>query len=171
MWIEFGQTEIKFSLEENFLSFHIEDVKTKSNQNITVPITTNPLNLPAELDTFLLNYLAHTSNFIGEPTYESSIWYTQEEFNRILCKAKDIITKRRADIILKDTQNAFIIRLRDWGLDPIPTLEDPSSWEANCPSKRNHKIMVDSSTNTWGCGYCRKKGGIIELTNWYRGNF
>ena len=50
-----------------------------------------------------------------------------------------------------------------FGLNPRPAGHNPESWWANCPSGGNHSIMITTSANQFGCGYCRKKGGPDEL--------
>lgn len=50
-----------------------------------------------------------------------------------------------------------------WGLEPKPAGHDPHAWTANCPSGRNHWIMISTTANEFGCGYCRRKGGPDEL--------
>lgn len=41
-----------------------------------------------------------------------------------------------------------------------------SNWLASCPSGGNHAIMISTTSNEWGCGYCKKKGRLPELKQW-----
>jgi|GEM_PF-4125575 len=51
---------------------------------------------------------------------------------------------------------------RRLGLRPEPAGRSPSAWYADCPGK-SHRLMVSSSANEFGCGYCRVKGNPAEL--------
>jgi len=48
------------------------------------------------------------------------------------------------------------------GLNPRPAGHNGSAWVANCP-RGPHTLMLSSSLNEFGCGYCRRKGGPAEL--------
>ena len=47
-------------------------------------------------------------------------------------------------------------------LYPRPRGTSPHHWVANCPGT-NHQIMIGGDTETFGCGYCRRKGTVEEL--------
>jgi hypothetical protein len=51
---------------------------------------------------------------------------------------------------------------RDLKLNPSPAGHNSSAWIANCP-RRSHFIMISSSRNEFGCGYCKRAGGPAEL--------
>jgi hypothetical protein len=56
-----------------------------------------------------------------------------------------------------------IIRVaRELGLQPEPTGDGPSHWCATCPG-RNHHLLIGAESNSFGCGYCRRKGSVEEL--------
>ncbi len=57
---------------------------------------------------------------------------------------------------------AIIVLARQLGLRPEPAGKSPSAWYADCPGK-SHRLMVSSSANEFGCGYCRVKGGNADL--------
>ena len=48
------------------------------------------------------------------------------------------------------------------GLCPEPTGRGPYSWSANCPGTSHH-LFISTESDTFGCGYCRRKGGSDEL--------
>ena len=48
------------------------------------------------------------------------------------------------------------------GLSPRPSGGNPWSWEARCPGT-NHSLMLQAKSGEWGCGWCRRKGGVEEL--------
>ncbi|WP_290793957.1 hypothetical protein [Halomonas sp.] len=60
------------------------------------------------------------------------------------------------------SQAPIIVMARRLGLRPKPAGASPSAWYADCPGK-SHRLMVSSSSNEFGCGYCRVKGGTAEL--------
>jgi hypothetical protein len=60
-------------------------------------------------------------------------------------------------------EKASIITLAsELGLNPRPAGHNGSAWMADCP-RRSHWIMLSPSLNEFGCGYCRRKGGLVEL--------
>jgi hypothetical protein len=60
-------------------------------------------------------------------------------------------------------RKAPIIELaNELGLNPRPAGHNSSAWVADCP-RRSHFLMLSSSLNEFGCGYCRRKGGPAEL--------
>jgi hypothetical protein len=63
----------------------------------------------------------------------------------------------------------IILFCEEKNLYPEPEDHSPDSWKANCPSGRQHHIMISTSSpssHCWGCGYCKKKGGLEELKQW-----
>jgi hypothetical protein len=60
------------------------------------------------------------------------------------------------------TPSPIVDLAHDLNLDPEPTGMSPASWKASCPG-RNHHLYINSETNTFGCGYCRCKGGEDAL--------
>lgn len=56
-----------------------------------------------------------------------------------------------------------IVRVaRELGLGPEPTGTGPVHWRARCPGT-NHPLYIQAATGTFGCGWCRRKGGEAEL--------
>lgn len=118
------------------------------------------------LTEFLLNFFSYPGNFAGYPFFVSSALFTSVEINDLIDAGVRAITERRA----KSKRNALVSELvifcRDNALNPQPEGSNTSNWYANCPFGSGHFIMVCALTNTWGCGYCRKKGGLQELKEW-----
>jgi len=44
-----------------------------------------------------------------------------------------------------------------------PAGQNTTAWMANCPCGGQHWIMISTESNSFGCGYCRRKGGPEEL--------
>ena len=59
-------------------------------------------------------------------------------------------------------QTEIVHVARELGLNPEPAGIGPVQWWARCPGK-NHQLMITTSSNTFGCGYCQRKGGPAEL--------
>ena len=57
---------------------------------------------------------------------------------------------------------AILAVARRLGLRPEPAGASPSAWYADCPGK-SHRLMISSSSDQFGCGYCRVKGSPAEL--------
>lgn len=73
--------------------------------------------------------------------------------------------RNRQEAIAEALRNPppIVISARELRLSPRPAGQNGTSWVANCPSGRGHSIMISSASNTFGCGYCREKGGTVEL--------
>jgi hypothetical protein len=60
-------------------------------------------------------------------------------------------------------RSAPIVRVAEaLGLSPRPSGGKPTSWEASCPGA-NHALMIQARSGEWGCGWCKRKGGMEEL--------
>jgi hypothetical protein len=58
--------------------------------------------------------------------------------------------------------SAIVLAAKKCQLDPRPSGTSPSAWMANCPGT-NHWLMIGADTNTWGCGWCKRRGAPDEL--------
>jgi len=67
-----------------------------------------------------------------------------------------------ADAAQKVWKAPIIELANELGLNPRPAGHNASAWVADCP-RRSHTLMLSSSLNEFGCGYCRRKGGPAEL--------
>jgi len=61
----------------------------------------------------------------------------------------------------------ILVMARSLGMIPRPAGHSATAWEANCPSGGQHSIMISTTSHTFGCGYCRRKGGADELRSWW----
>ncbi|EAQ96923.1 hypothetical protein [Congregibacter litoralis] len=59
-------------------------------------------------------------------------------------------------------ETSVVRTARELRLQPEPTGTSPSAWRARC-SETNHSLYISTDSNTFGCGYCRRKGGEDEL--------
>jgi hypothetical protein len=69
---------------------------------------------------------------------------------------------RAAEAMQRGYEAPIIEQARKLGLNPRPAGHNDSAWMADCP-RRSHFIMLSPSLNEFGCGYCRRKGGPVEL--------
>jgi hypothetical protein len=56
----------------------------------------------------------------------------------------------------------IVLAARECRLNLEPSGTSPIAWMARCPGT-NHSLMIGADTNTWGCGWCKRKGGPEEL--------
>jgi hypothetical protein len=76
------------------------------------------------------------------------------------------IKQRKFQIKEIGHHHPIILYCTEHNLYPEPEDHSPDIWKANCPSGRQHHIMISTSSNEWGCGYCKKKGKLEELKLW-----
>lgn len=56
----------------------------------------------------------------------------------------------------------MVAALRELGLNPEPANRGADLWRANCPGT-SHSLMINANLGQFGCGYCKKSGGVAEL--------
>jgi len=62
----------------------------------------------------------------------------------------------------RSRKTGIIMVARKLGLLPQPTGTDPGFWQTRCPGT-GHPLYINAAVNEFGCGWCRRKGGIKEL--------
>jgi len=118
---------------------------------------------------FLTDLFSFRGKLHGNPWFEKSEMITESEFNEIKKLGSERMTERKNKVKEIGQNNPLIIYCREQKLYPEPEGDSPHGWKANCPSGRQHHIMISTSSpedHSWGCGYCKKKGGIEELKQW-----
>jgi len=121
------------------------------------------------LKEFLTDLFSFRSNLHGNPWFVKSEMITECEFNEIKKLGSKRMNDRKNKIKEIGQNHPLIIYCTEQNLYPEPEGDSPHGWKANCPSGRQHHIMISTSSpdsHSWGCGYCKKKGGIEELKNW-----
>ena len=63
----------------------------------------------------------------------------------------------------RDNETKIIRVARELGLQPEPAGTSPTQWYARCPVQRGHRLMITTSNDQFGCGYCYVNGGVDEL--------
>jgi len=98
------------------------------------------------------------------PPYQSGLLTNGELEGIVGAIAEELKRNSRVAEEEQRRHEAPIIKMaRELGLDPRPAGHNDSAWMASCPRSRNHWIMISSSHNEFGCGYCRHRGGPPEL--------
>ena len=121
------------------------------------------------LHAFLIELFSYSGNCFGYPIFSHSELITEDEFNHCLHLGIENIRKRKNQISENGKDHPIILYCTEKNLFPEPEDHSPDSWKANCPSGRQHHIMISTSSpssHSWGCGYCKKKGGLEELKQW-----
>jgi hypothetical protein len=65
--------------------------------------------------------------------------------------------------LARENESEIIRVARELGLHPEPAGFGPVQWYARCPAKSLHRLMITTSKDEFGCGYCRVRGGVEEL--------
>ena len=65
--------------------------------------------------------------------------------------------------LARENETEIIQVARELGLRPEPAGSGPVQWYATCPKRRGHRLMITTSCDEFGCGYCCVKGGVDEL--------
>ncbi len=161
-----GETDLFYSITEGYLT-----LVSKPKEGVRFIPRTEEYPIPEELSgandkTLLKLFLTENLSNLGYgyPWFVKSNLFTKEEFNSIVSNSIKLIDERKE----KARLNTSILTevCEKYKLRPEPCSNDGTSWQAKCPSGRAHWIAISTEDNTWGCGYCRKKGGIPELVEW-----
>ena len=59
-------------------------------------------------------------------------------------------------------ETPIVIAARECGLNPNPSGTSGTAWLAQCPGT-NHFLMIGGASGDFGCGWCKRRGGIDEL--------
>lgn len=92
-------------------------------------------------------------------SFESDI-ISQAEFQSVV----DNIESKRSRFAKSDLLEYMKIA----GLEPRVHNYDKGMYVSKCVTSGNHflYISIKPDREEWGCGYCCKKGGLVELQNW-----
>ncbi|MFD2246653.1 hypothetical protein [Pontibacter ruber] len=167
--IELGETNLSYSLSKNELNVISEFKADKKMSFFKDSINVHhkvfhqePADVRTALTAFLIEHLSDLG--YGHPWYVRSDMFTKVEFDDMLNAAIKLIRERKAKARLNTSELTQVCET--YKLNPEPCNDTGTSWQASCPSRRGHWIAISTESNTWGCGYCRKKGGINELAEW-----
>jgi hypothetical protein len=101
------------------------------------------------------------------PPYRKGLLTSNELENIVGAVADEFERNRRVAAEEQCRHEAAIIKMaRQLSLNPRPAGHNNTAWIADCP-RGSHWIMISTSLNEFGCGYCRRKGGPQELRAFY----
>ena len=106
--------------------------------------------------------------FNGIPKFVSGGYLKETDFKAIILEITRVLAENNA--LAKSIKTPLLRYLEAQGLQPKPSGLDAHAWLAACPfSNKKHFMMVSSKTNTYGCGWCKKKGGQASLVAYFEG--
>ena len=113
----------------------------------------------------LEEYFDKGQAFGGLPRFRKEGLLYEKEFYAIIDRVRE---KRDQNIKrAKELKTPFIDYLEKVNLYPIPDGKNEYQWLAKCPySEGKHYIMVSTKNDTYGCGWCRKKGNQQDLEDY-----
>lgn len=161
--IKYGLSDLYYCLGDSVLHIKNADHYQEKESKSKYPLPSGSANLKAVLESFLVNLMSYRWNFAGTPSYVSSEVFTEAEFDAMLKKGIAVMDERDLRTIKSGYNNELIKYCQAAGLNPEPEGGGAHNWTANCPSGGHHQIMISTKSNQWGCGYCKKKGGLPEL--------
>ena len=96
--------------------------------------------------------------YVGYPQFR--LLYQRLDLHREECK---LVHER--NIAHASCHETEIVRVaRELGLDPRPSGDGPTAWDARCPGQNGrYTLWISAGAGQFGCPYCRVKGGIDEL--------
>ena len=120
----------------------------------------------------LTSYLSSPAGAAGGIERLIGVGYINKAQYRALLKCIDRYRERKRlehDTFCqqaRENETEIINVARELGLQPEPAGTGPVQWYANCPGRRGHRLMITTSDDQFGCGYCSVRGGVGELRAW-----
>lgn len=84
----------------------------------------------------------------------------ESDFDSVVGRLRRELEDNAEQARLRETE--IIQVARELGLSPQPTGTGPDYWQAACP-RTNHPLYINAAENSFGCGWCKRKGGVEEL--------
>jgi hypothetical protein len=112
-------------------------------------------------------YFFFSLRWHGLPRFNAPGYLNQQDLDEIILALKNEINEMKD--LGRTTKNGFTDYLESQSLNPEPTGDHKYSWQANCPfSGGNHHMMISTKDNTYGCGWCHKKGNQRDLEVYFK---
>jgi len=166
--MEYGICAIYYKINEHTLYLLKIDQQEQTEKEFVIPLNLNLTRIDAILAYFLkVQFFKNVFFGEGRLIYEKSEQFSEDYFISMQNERNEEYVKKIKFIEESNKHNDLINFCRTINLNPIPDGIHASNWIANCLSKGNHQMLLSTLTNEWGCGYCRKKGGLPELKEWY----
>lgn len=153
--------------EGNFLKLYTTNDTNEEFQNCNASLEINDYLSKKDIIELLEDYYEKWRTYGGLPRFRKEGLVDEKEFYTII----DSINKKKEHYIkkAKELKTPFIDYLEKVNLNPIPDGKNEYQWLAKCPySKGKHHIMVSTKNDTYGCGWCKKKGNQRDLENYLK---
>src|SRR5262249_8973578 len=92
---------------------------------------------------------------------------SRAELQGLLAKIEKKLADNREAALRGGADAEIVVVARDLGLAPEPAGTGEHHGQARCP-ETNHFLLVQSASNAFGCGYCRRKGDPAQLREFAR---
>ncbi len=89
----------------------------------------------------------------------------QSEFNNLLELIESELRENTERA--RQSETAIIVTAKELRLCPEPLGIGTNSWRARCP-ETNHPLFINAEAGSFGCGWCKRKGGAVELRKFAR---
>lgn len=158
-------TDPKTDGSQEFVILCVDGYRNREDET-TFPVDLTLGSRKEQLKPYLQKMCRGYLGFTGQPLYRSSNLFTEQEFMAFVDEAErelEEIGKRAEKMI---GSNELLSYFQEKKLFPRSHDKNLKHWTASCPSGRGHPVMISSQSNEWGCGYCRRKGGLAELKAW-----
>jgi len=165
--IEYGFTDLFFDFNQTTMFIKKVDHRNKEEKELQFPLKSEVTNIIVELKDFLITLMSNRYNFAGTPVFVQSRIFSEALFDEMLKQAIILMDEKYNLSIKQNAENELIKYCKSIGLNPEPEGSSPTNWEANCLSGGQHRLMISTKSNEWGCGYCKRKGDINSLREWY----
>jgi hypothetical protein len=165
-WVEQVVECFFYRLEASKLFINITDREGLNVSEHTLTVGDFIFDVKGLLSSFLVNYFVSPGFIHQELGYMWSNVFSKKQFDEILMKANETRSLNLSRARLLAEGNDLIQYCYQEGLYPRPEGNDETKWLANCPTGGNHLILISASSNNWGCGYCKRRGGLAELRQW-----
>ena len=85
----------------------------------------------------------------------------------------DVVQSLKAELdnnakLARALESDIIKTAEELRLNPRPDGRSPKAWVASCPTHSSHPIYINAESDTFGCPWCRRKGGVEELRAFYK---
>jgi hypothetical protein len=166
--IMYGFNDLYYDLDASNLYMRKNDLVSGSKREAAYDLKALRTHSGIALENFLIEFIASPSILIGDPHFESSEIFTEEDFNKIKSCAYNLIEERKESARLAGAANELIQYCISIHLQPEPHGSCPTNWISRCLSGSDkHSIFISTISNQWGCGYCKRKGDLNALKEWY----
>jgi len=165
--VEFGYTDLFFDCNRTTIFIKKLDYRNKEEKELQFPLKSEAENIIAELKDFIITIMSEKYNFVGRPVFVQSKFFSESLFEEMLKQGINLMNEKYDLAVRLNAENELIKYCKSIGLNPEPDGSSPTNWEANCLSGGQHRLMISTESNEWGCGYCKRKGDINSLRKWY----